>query len=51
MQTIDGNAYDHGGLTTSYMTDAVIALAACVLLGLLLRRRKRTEVARVGAAA
>jgi PAT family beta-lactamase induction signal transducer AmpG len=43
MQWLDGNAYDHGGLTSSYLTDALVSLAACALLALLLRRRGRAE--------
>jgi PAT family beta-lactamase induction signal transducer AmpG len=46
MQAIDGNAYDHGGLASSYLTDALISLAACGVLGLmLLRRRGRVKAA------
>jgi PAT family beta-lactamase induction signal transducer AmpG len=41
MQAIDGNAYDLGGLTGSYLTDAAISLAACAVLGLVLIRRRR----------
>jgi len=41
MQAIDGNAYGHGGLTSSYLTDALISLAACAVLALLLLRRGR----------
>jgi PAT family beta-lactamase induction signal transducer AmpG len=43
MQWLDGNAYDHGGLTSSYLTDALVSLTACALLALLLRRRGRAE--------
>jgi len=51
MQFVDGNAYDHGGLNVSYMTDAVISLIACTVLILLLRKRRRTEGAALGAGA
>jgi PAT family beta-lactamase induction signal transducer AmpG len=39
MQAVDGQAYGHGGLATSFLTDAAISLTACAVLGLLLRRR------------
>jgi PAT family beta-lactamase induction signal transducer AmpG len=41
MQAIDGQAYGAGGLTGAYLTDALLSLAACAILGLLLRRRGR----------
>jgi PAT family beta-lactamase induction signal transducer AmpG len=41
MQAIDGNAYGHGGLTSSYLADALISLAACAVLAVLLLRRTR----------
>ena len=43
MQWLDGNAYDHGGLTSSYLTDALISLAACVVLALLMLRRRHAN--------
>ena len=39
MQAVDGQAYGHGGLDSSFLTDALISLTACAVLGLLLRRR------------
>ena len=39
MQAIDGQAYGFGGLNASYTADAAISFAACVVLGVLLRRR------------
>jgi PAT family beta-lactamase induction signal transducer AmpG len=45
MQVIDGAAYDHGGLNTSYLTDALISLAACALLVMLLRHRRVRKIA------
>jgi PAT family beta-lactamase induction signal transducer AmpG len=45
MQAIDGEAYGHGGLNTSYLTDALISLAACVVLLLLLRHRLVRKIA------
>jgi PAT family beta-lactamase induction signal transducer AmpG len=45
LQAIDGRAYDHGGLVSSYLTDALVSLTACAVLGLLLRwRRNRIQV-------
>lgn len=41
MQAIDGQAYGVGGLSASYLADALISLAACALLGGLLWRRGR----------
>jgi len=43
MQAIDGNAYNHGGLISSYLADALINLPACVALGLLMLQRGRVE--------
>lgn len=40
MQALDGQAYDRGGLVASYLTDALISLAACAILALLLARRR-----------
>lgn len=39
MQAVDGQAYGAGGLAGSYLADALLSLAACALLVLLLRRR------------
>ncbi|HTJ64983.1 MAG TPA: MFS transporter [Alphaproteobacteria bacterium] len=45
MQAIDGAAYGHGGLTASYLADALISLSACAVLAMLLwRRRARAGV-------
>ena len=43
MQWLDGNAYDHGGLTSSYLTDALVSLTACAVLAVLLRWRGRGD--------
>jgi len=40
MQAIDGQAYDQGGLIACYLADALISLAACAILALLLARRR-----------
>ena len=46
MQAIDGEAYGFGGVTSSYLTDAVFSLASCAVLAFLLRwRRKRALLA------
>ena len=42
MQMIDGRAYAFGGVTGSYVADALVSGGACVALGLLMwsfRRR------------
>ena len=40
MQALDGQAYDRGGLVACYLTDALVSLAACAVLALLLARRR-----------
>jgi len=56
MQFIDGHAYAFGHLPGSYIADAAISLAACVILAVLLRMRGakaaaiRTVVISTGAA-
>jgi len=56
MQFIDGHAYAFGRLAGSYVADAAISLAACVILAVLLRMRGakaaaiRTVVISTGAA-
>jgi hypothetical protein len=42
MQIVDGHAYDFGGVTGSFLADALVSGAACILLALMLavwRRR------------
>jgi PAT family beta-lactamase induction signal transducer AmpG len=41
MQAVDGQAYGHGGFVASCLTDALLSLATCAVLSLLLRRRGR----------
>lgn len=45
MQMIDGHAYDFGGVVGTFLADALISGAACVLLGLLYWRFGRKVVA------
>lgn len=47
MQAVDGQAYGHGGFAASCLTDALISLAACAVLTLLLRRRSRARISAV----
>jgi PAT family beta-lactamase induction signal transducer AmpG len=50
MQIVDGRAYQWHGLAGSYLADAGLGIAACVLLALMLRRlRTRLVAASVGA--
>ena len=45
MQIIDGHAYDFGGVTGSFVADALVSAAACVLLaGMLAIWRRRIPV-------
>jgi PAT family beta-lactamase induction signal transducer AmpG len=36
MQIVDGHAYDFGGVTGSFLADALVSGAACLLLALML---------------
>jgi PAT family beta-lactamase induction signal transducer AmpG len=38
MQFLDGHGYDLAGLAGCYLTDAVLSIAACVLLAWVLKR-------------
>lgn len=49
MQVLDGHAYGMAGLTGAYLTDAGLALVACVLLSALHLRRRRRKPALAGA--
>lgn len=45
MQYLDGRGYDRGGLVGSYVTDACISVAACMLLASLLVRWRNAKAA------
>ncbi|HEY1836861.1 MAG TPA: hypothetical protein VGG36_04340 [Rhizomicrobium sp.] len=43
MQALDGQGFSYGGVVGTFLTDGVLTLAACVLLGLLLRFARGRE--------
>ena len=43
MQAVDGAAYGVGGLSGSYLADALLSLAACAVLALLFTFVRQTE--------
>jgi PAT family beta-lactamase induction signal transducer AmpG len=45
MLLIDGKAYSHGGIAASFIADACIGIAACMVMGLLLSRFRLTAFA------